>query len=170
MYAYCIHWHRNISNTATYFPSLLLAVSRVLHQTISLLWHDSAMCKVLWSTGVMYITNPYYCQHRTLLEEPYQLNIPWKQVKYNTDNAYQAVHVCYMNLSRVLRLWIEHQSINIIGTMLKCCLLYCLTYNFGPHYWYWGCPLSWWFLIKKWSGDSSRRCQNFLNGWISTVK
>ena len=27
----------------------------------------------------------------TLLEELYQLNIPWKQVKYNTHNAYQAV-------------------------------------------------------------------------------
>ena len=27
----------------------------------------------------------------TLLEELYQLNIPWKQVTYNTHNAYQAV-------------------------------------------------------------------------------
>ena len=43
-------------------------------------------CEVLG----LWITNPY-CQHCTLLEELYQLNIPWKQVKYNTHNAYQAV-------------------------------------------------------------------------------
>ena len=44
-------------------------------------------CEVLG----LWITNPY-CQHCTLLEELYQLNIPWKQVKYNTShNAYQAV-------------------------------------------------------------------------------
>ena len=94
LHTYCIHWHKNISNTATYFPSgPHLAVSRVLHQTISILWHDSAKCKVLFdSIGVMdnkFILSTF--EHCTLLEELYQLNIPWKQVKYSTDNAYQAV-------------------------------------------------------------------------------
>ena len=46
-------------------------------------------CEVLG----LWITNPY-CQHCTLLEELYQLNIPWKQVKYNT-------HLCQA-VSRVL--------------------------------------------------------------------
>ena len=33
LHACCIHWHRNISNTAAYFPSRPhLAVSRVLHR------------------------------------------------------------------------------------------------------------------------------------------
>ena len=119
-------------------------------------------CEVLGLCNKSILLSTSYIVRRTISAK-YSLET-------GSDNAYQAVHVCYMNLSRVLRLWIEHQSINIIGTMLTCCLLYCLTYNFGPHYWYWGCPLSWWFLIKKRSGDSSRRCQNFLNGWISTVK
>ena len=43
-------------------------------------------CEVLG----LWITNPH-CQHCTLVEELYQLNIPWKQVKCNTHNAYQAV-------------------------------------------------------------------------------
>ena len=87
LHTYCIHWHKNISNTATYFPSRPhLSVSRVLHQTILILLHDSAECKVLG----LWITNPY-SQQCTLLEELYQLNIHWKQLKYNPHNAYQAV-------------------------------------------------------------------------------
>ena len=93
LHTYCILWHKNISNTATYFPSRPhLAVSRVLHQTISILWHDSSKFKVLFdSIGVMdnkFILSTF--EHCTLLEL-YQLNIPRKQVKYSTHNAYQAV-------------------------------------------------------------------------------
>ena len=43
-------------------------------------------CEVLG----LWLTNPY-SQHCTLLEELYQLYIPWKQLKYNPHNAYQAV-------------------------------------------------------------------------------
>ena len=58
-------------------------------------------CEVLG----LWIANPY-CQHGTdillltVLEGVYLLNIPWKQVNYNTHNAYQA-------LSRVLHRYIH---------------------------------------------------------------
>ena len=68
-------------------------------------------CEVLG----LWITNPY-CQHYAMLEELYQLNIPWKQVKYNTHNAYQAVSsmlhefvtcVTRVNLTQLM----DHKSI-----------------------------------------------------------
>ena len=76
-------------------------------------------CEVLG----LWITNPY-CQHCTLLEELYQLNIPWKQVKYNTHNAYQAVsRVLHEFVTCVTRVnWtqlMDHKSILVARKLNK---------------------------------------------------
>ena len=68
---------------------ILLCHACYLHQTISILWHDSAKCKVLWSIGVM--DNKSILSTLHIVGRTISAKYSWEQVKYNTHNAYQAV-------------------------------------------------------------------------------
>ena len=72
------------------FPQYLILLCHVCYIRRFQLFDTVQQCVKFCEVLVLWITDPY-CQQCTLLEELYQLNIPWMQVKYNTHNACQAV-------------------------------------------------------------------------------
>ena len=90
LHTYCVHWHSIFKTPPLIFPHYHILLCDVCYiwrfQLFGMIQRCVKFCDVLG----LWITIPY-CQHCTLLEELYRLNMPWKQVKYNAHNAYQAV-------------------------------------------------------------------------------